>query len=122
MCLGFCQKSFVLGGLVLYKMIVIDRLLVGSLLSVFVSSFIWSAFSSKIFVLKFSIFACGIGFKMLGGLSVIVGIYRAITYIGICNVTGEWSELRLWSLFVVDVYKVLLVVFMKYPSIRIVWL
>ena len=78
----------------------------------FVSSFIWSAFSSKNFVLKFSIFACGIGFNILRGLSVIAGIHRAISvFFGICSVTGEWSELRLWSLFVVDVYKVLLGVF-----------
>ena len=31
-CLGFCQKYFVLGSLVLCKMIVIDRLLSGRFL------------------------------------------------------------------------------------------
>ena len=79
----------------------------------FESSFRWSAFSSKNYVLKFSIFICGIGFNILGGLSVIVGIHRASSVlVGICSVTGEWSELRLWSLFVVDVYKALLGVLM----------
>ena len=77
-----------------------------------ISSFSCSAFSSKNFVLKFSIFASGMGFNILGGLSVIVGRQRAISVLfGICSVTGEWSELRLWALFVVDVYKALLGVF-----------
>ena len=76
-------------------------------LNVFVSSLIWSAFSSKNYVLNFSIFVCGIGFNILVGLSAIGGILRASSVFGgMCSVTGEWSELRLWSLFVVDVYKV----------------
>ena len=80
-----------------------------SFLSVFVSSFIWSAFSSKKFVLNFSMLICGMGLSILMGLSVIGGIHRASSVFGgICSVTGEWSELRLWALFVVDVYKALL--------------
>ena len=77
----------------------------------FVSSFIWSAFSSKNFVLKFSMLACGMGLSILGGLSVIGDITRASSVFGgICSITGEWSELRLWSLFIVDVYRALLCV------------
>lgn len=69
----------------------------------FISSFIWSAFSSKNFVLNFLIFTCGIGFKILGDLSVVGGIQWASSVFGsICSGTGEWSEFRLWELFVVD--------------------
>ena len=84
-----------------------------SCVRVFVSSFNCSAFSSKNSVLNFSIFACGMGFKVLGGLSVVGGRHRASSVFGgMCSVTGEWSELRLWALFVVDVYRVLLGVLM----------
>ena len=77
------------------------------------SSFIWSAFSTKNYVLHFSMFTCGIGFNILGGLSVVGGIQRASSVFGgICSVTGEWSELRLWSLFVIEVYRALLGVLM----------
>ena len=77
-----------------------------------ISSFSCIAFSSKNSVLKFSMFAGGMGFNILGGFSIIVGKRRAIRVLsGMCNVTGEWSELRLWALFVVDVYKALLGVF-----------
>ena len=79
----------------------------------FVSSFIWSAFSSKNSILKFSIFACGIGFNILGGLLVDGSRCRASNVFGgICSATGKWSELRLWALFVVEVYMVLLGVLM----------
>ena len=62
----------------------------------FVSSFNCNAFSSKNSVLNFSIFSCGIGFKVLGGLSVVSGRHRASNvFDGMCSVTGEWSELRL---------------------------
>ena len=58
--------------------------------SVFVSSLIWSEFSSKNSVLNFSIFSCGMGFRILVGLSVIVGMYRAISvFCGMCSDTGE---------------------------------
>ena len=78
-----------------------------------VSSFICSAFSSKIFVLKVSIFSCGMGFSILGGLFIVGVILRASNVFGgMCRVTGEWSEFRLWSLFMVDVYSALLGVFM----------
>ena len=78
-----------------------------------VSSFMCRAFSSKNSVLNCSMFSGGIGFNILEGLSVVVGRLRAINVLcGIFRVTGEWSELRLWSLFVVEVYKVLLGVFM----------
>ena len=80
-----------------------------SVFSVFVSSFMWSAFSSKYFVLNFSMLAWGMGLSIRGGLSVIVGISRASNVFGgICSVTGEWSELRLWAVSVVDVYSALL--------------
>ena len=63
--------------------------------------------------MNFSIFVCGMGFKILGGLSVVGGGRRANSVFGrICSVTGEWSELRLWSRFVVDVYRSLLFVLM----------
>ena len=76
---------------------------------VLVSSFSCGAFSSKNSVLNFSIFVLGMGFRILGGLSVVAGRHRASSVFGgMCSVTGEWSELRLWALFVVDVYKVLL--------------
>ena len=53
------------------------------------------------------------GFKILGGLTVVGGRQRASgVFGGMCSVTGEWSELRLWSLFVVDVYRLLLGVLM----------
>ena len=78
-----------------------------------VSSFICSAFSSKNYVLKVSIFSCGMGFNILGGLSSVGVILQAINVFGgMCRVTGEWSEFRLWSLFVVDVYSALLGVLM----------
>ena len=83
------------------------------LFNVFVSSFIWNAFSSKKFVLNISIFACGMEFSSLGGFSVVGGIQRASSVFGsIYSVTGEWYEFRLWSLFVVDEYRALLVVLM----------
>ena len=79
----------------------------------FVSSFNCGAFSSKYSVLNFSIFVCGMGFKILGGFSVVGGRQRASSVFGgMCSVTGEWSELRLWSLFVVDVYELLFGVLM----------
>ena len=79
----------------------------------FGSSFNCGAFSSNNFVLNFSIFVCGIGFRILGGLSIFGGGHRASSVFGgMCSVTGEWSELRLWVLFVVDVYKMLLGVLM----------
>jgi hypothetical protein len=81
--------------------------------NVFVSSFNCGAFSSKNSVLNFSIFVRGMGFRILGGLSVVGGSHRASSVFGgMCSVTGEWSELRLWALFVVDVYRVLLGVLM----------
>ena len=64
--------------------------------SVLVSSLIWVAFSSKNSVLNFSIFAWGMGFSILGVLSVAGGMQRAIKVLGgMWSVTGEWSEFRL---------------------------
>ena len=61
-----------------------------------VSSFICSAFSSKNFVLKVSIFSCGMGFNILGGLSIVGVILRASSVLGgMCRVTREWSEFKL---------------------------
>ena len=58
----------------------------------FVSSFIWSVFFSKNYVLKFSIFVCGTWFNILGGLSVVIGIQRVSNVlVGICSETEEWS-------------------------------
>ena len=77
-----------------------------SFIRVVVSSLILSVFSSKNFVLNFSILCGGIGFRILGGILFCGGVGRAINIFGgICSVTGEWSEFRLWSLFVVDVYR-----------------
>ena len=61
-----------------------------------VSSFICSAFSSKNYVLKISIFSCGMGFRILGGLSIFgVKLRASRVFGGMCRVTGEWSEFRL---------------------------
>ena len=77
--------------------------------SVLVISFIWSVFSSKNSIWKFSMFSCGMGFKILSALLVVGGVWRASRMFGgMCSVTGEWSEFRLCSLFVVDVYRELL--------------
>jgi hypothetical protein len=71
------------------------------------------AFSSKNSVLNLSILSCGIGFRIRGGLTAVVGGGRASNVFGgICSVIGEWSEFKEWSLFVVDVYKELLGVWM----------
>ena len=44
----------------------------------------------------FSISICGMGFRILGGLYVVGGRHRASSVFGrMCNITGEWSELRL---------------------------
>lgn len=76
------------------------------------SSFICNAFSSMNSILNFSMFSCGMGFIILVVLFVI-GMGRANkVFVGICNITGEWSELRLWSVSVVDVYSVLFDVLM----------
>ena len=84
-----------------------------SCMRMFVSSFSCGAFSSKNSVLNFSMFICGMGFRILGGLSVVGGGQRASSVFGgMCSVTGEVSELRLWSLFIVDVYRLLLGVLM----------
>jgi len=73
---------------------------------VVVSSLIWNVFSSKNYILNFSMLSSGIGFSVLGGLSILTIVGRAISVLGsICSVTSEWSEFRLWSLFVVDVYR-----------------
>ena len=67
-----------------------------SFISIVVSSLIWSEFSSKNSVLKFSMLSCGMGFRILGGLFVFGCVGRANSVFGgICRVTGEWSEFRL---------------------------
>ena len=54
-------------------------------------------------------FSCGIGFRILTVVLGGGGVWRAIrVFGGMCRETGEWSEFRLWSLSVVDVYRVLL--------------
>ena len=61
-----------------------------SFINVFVSSLIWSEFSSKNSVLNFSIFVGGMGFKILGGLSIVGVICRANSVLGgMCNDIGE---------------------------------
>ena len=46
-------------------------------------------------------------------LFVIRVVWRASrVFGGMCRVTGEWSEFKLWSLFMLDVYVVLSGVFM----------
>ena len=71
-------------------------------------SLIWRAFSSKNYVLNFSMFASGMGFRILVVCFFGIGMGRATSMFGgMCRGTGEWSELRLWSLSVVDVYRLL---------------
>ena len=54
-------------------------------------------------------FSSGMGFKILAVFCVVDVVCRANkVFIGMCRETGEWSEFKLWSLFVVDVYRVLL--------------
>ena len=53
-------------------------------------------------------FSCGIGFKILVVLFVVRGVWRASrVFGGMCRVTGEWSEFKLWSLLILDVYRLL---------------
>ena len=60
------------------------------------------------------------GFNILGGgLGLGDGILAISVLGGICSCMGRWSELRLIFWFVVDVYWLLLGVFMKNPSIRL---
>ena len=74
---------------------------------------IWSAFSSKNFVLNFSMFASGMGLSSLAVCCFGIGVGLASSTLGgMCRVTGEWYELRLWSLSVVDVYRLLFGVLM----------
>ena len=76
------------------------------------SSFICGAFSSMYSILNFSMFSCGMGFSILVVVFVIgMGLANKV-FVGICSITGEWSKLRLWSLSIVDVYRVLFGVFM----------
>jgi hypothetical protein len=54
-------------------------------------------------------FSCGMGFRILGGLFIFGCVGRASNVLGgICSVTGEWSEFKLKSCFVVEVYSILL--------------
>ena len=64
-----------------------------SFVSILVSSFIWSAFSSKNFVLNFLMFSCGIGFRIFFCLFVVGG--------------GWWAS-RAFGGCMMDVYKALL--------------
>ena len=61
----------------------------------------------KKYVLNFSIFSSRMGFRILSVFFIGVGVGRANSMFGgICSVISEWSEFRLWSLLVVDVYRV----------------
>ena len=54
-------------------------------------------------------FSGGMGFRILVVFCGVGVVWRANrVFIGMCRETSEWSEFRLWSLFVVEVYKVLL--------------
>ena len=65
--------------------------------------------SSKNSVLIFLIFPCRIGFKICSVLVDVGGLCRASSVLGgMFRVTGEWSKFRLWSLFVMDLYRSLL--------------
>ena len=56
-------------------------------------------------VLNFSMFSWGIGFSILVVLGVGGGIRLTNSLFGgICRIIGKWSELRLGSESVVDVY------------------
>ena len=50
-------------------------------------------------------FSSGIGFRILMVLFCVRGSWWANkVFGGMCNVTGAWSEFRLWLLYVVEVY------------------
>jgi len=52
-----------------------------------------------------------IRFNILGVLSILPIIGHAISVFGgMCSITSEWFEFRLWLWFVVDVYRELLCV------------
>ena len=69
-----------------------------SFVSIVVSSFICREFSSKNTILSFSMFSCGMGFRILGCLFIFGCVGRASNVLGgICSVTGKWSEFRLKS-------------------------
>ena len=54
-------------------------------------------------------FSSGMGFRILVVFCGVEGVWQANrVFAGMSRETGEWSEFRLWSLFVVDVYRVLL--------------
>ena len=62
--------------------------------------------------MNLSIFSCGIGFRILVVLFVVRGGWRASrVFGGMWSVTGEWYEFKLWSLLILDVYRVLSSVF-----------
>ena len=67
--------------------------------------FNWIAFSSKHIVLNFSKFSWGIGFIIL--VVQVVGSGGCLAnnlFGGMCKIIGRWSEFRLGSKSVVDVY------------------
>lgn len=48
-------------------------------------------------------FSCGIGFRILGGVGVGgIGVPDISVFGGMWSVVGEWSELRLWYVSVVE--------------------
>ena len=58
-------------------------------------------------------FASGMAFRSVIVCCFGIGVGRATSMFGgMCRVTGEWSKLRLWSLSVVDVYRLLFGVLM----------
>ena len=52
-------------------------------------------------------FSGGMGFRILVAFCGVVVVWRANkVFMGMSSEIGEWSEFGLWSLFVVDVYRV----------------
>jgi hypothetical protein len=71
----------------------------------FVSVFVQCVLSSENFILNFSIFAEEIGFRIFNFVSVRnVGVLDIRVLKGIFSVTGWWSELSCWFMFVLAWY------------------
>ena len=84
------------------------------------SSSIWFECVSENFVRKSSRFSFGMGLGILGGSSeVVFGTFAMSVFGGICKCMGRWSEFKLIFWLVFDVYRLLLGVLMKKPSIRL---
>ena len=90
MFFGFCRNFFCIRWSNIVHVVCHCSLVSWVLIKVLVSSFNSGAFSSKNYVLNRSIFFSGMGFRILGGFTVVGGRPRASNVFGgMCNVTGE---------------------------------